>query len=341
MHRRPEITRGIKLGAALLLAAFAAPSQMLGQSSIFSAPGRAEGAGPPLSIGVAASGIVSEILVREGSRVQAGQLLVKLDCASQEADVRARQAHLAAAQATYDKFRNGPRPDEIAVGEAVVNFSQARADEAEKTLQRTLELQEGVTVTTARVLEVKRDARIAAAQLAEARAQLNLLRAGSREEDIRQAKALRDAAAADLEVSRDRLNQCSVNAPVDGVVLDVLVNQGQFLSLAVPQPLLHIMRDGPSRVRAAVALRDLPHVCLQQRASIAVEAYPDAMKAQVASISPAVSRRNPGNGAGSTAPANADVDDVVVVELTVDRGAPALPVGLPVMVHFEACPSKS
>ncbi len=248
-----------------------------------------------MSIGVAATGIVSEILVHEGSRVQAGQLLVKLDCAPQEADVRTRQAHLAAAQATYDRFRNGSRPDEIAVGEAVVSYSQARAEEAEKALQRTLELQEGVTVTTARVLEVKRDARIAAAQLAEARAQLNLLRAGSREEDIRQAKALRDAAAADLDASRDRLNQCSVNAPVDGVVLDVLINQGQFLSLAVPQPLLHIVRDGPSRVRAEVALRDLPHVCPQQRASIAAEAFPNAaIKAQVASISPAVSRAKPG-----------------------------------------------
>ena len=252
-----------------------------------------------MSIGVAATGIVSEILVHEGSRVQAGQLLVKLDCAPHEADVRTRQAHLAAAQATYDRYRNGSRPDEIAVGEAVVGYSQARAEEAEKALQRTLELQEGVTVTTARVLEVKRDARIAAAQLAEARAQLNLLRAGSREEDIRQAKALRDAAAADLDASRDRLDQCSVNAPVDGVVLDVLINQGQFLSLAVPQPLLHIVRDGQSRVRAEVALRDLRArlPAAARHASPPKHSPMPRSKAQVASISPAVSRRSLGNAA--------------------------------------------
>lgn len=339
MHRQANrIMRGGKLlGAVLLLASFAVPAQMLGQSSGFSAPGRAEGAGPAMSIGVAASGIVRAILVHEGSRVQAGQLLVKLDCTAQEADVRARQAHLAAAQATYDKFRNGPRPDEIAVGEAVVNFSQARADEAEKTLQRTLELQEGVTVTTAHVLEVKRDARIAAAQLAEAQAQLNLLRAGSREEDIRQAKALRDAAAADLEKSRDRLDQCSVKAPADGVVLDVDVNQGQFLSLAVPQPLLHIVRDGEARVRAEVALADITHVCLRQRATIAAASFPGAaIQAQVASISPALSRASM-----ATPSAAALADEVVAVVLTVDQGAPPLPIGLPVTVRFEACPSKS
>jgi multidrug resistance efflux pump len=342
MQRQSDrVAHARKLLAALLLfASLAAPSQILGQGSAFSAPGRAEGAGPPMSIGVAATGIVRAILVREGSRVQAGQLLVQLDCAAQQADVSARQAHLAAAQATYDKFRNGPRPDEIAVGEAVVNFSQARAEEAEKTLQRTLALQEGVTVTTARVLEVKRDARIAAAQLAEARAQLDLLRAGSREEDIRQAKALRDAAAADLAESRARLDQCAVRAPADGVVLDVLVNEGQFVSLAVPQPLLHIIRDGQPRVRAELALRDLPHVCLGQRATVTAEDHAP-IDGQVTAISPMVGRPGIRNGADTPAAAKADTGDVVPVVVTLDRGAPALPIGLPVTVHFAACPSKS
>ena len=329
------------LGAVLLFASFAVPAQILGQGATFAAPGRVEGAGRPMSIGVAATGIVSTISVHEGSRVRAGQVLVTLDCGAQEADLRARQAHLAAAQATYDRFRDGPRPDEIAVGEAVVGYSQAGADEAAKALARTLALQEGVTVTAAHVLEVQRDARIAAAQLEEAEARLSLLRAGSREEDIRDAKALRDAAAAELDGARARLDQCSVRAPVDGVVLDVLVNRGQFVSLAVPQPLLHIVPDGEPRVRAEVAPADLAQVCMQERASIAAAAFPHAtIQAQVTAISPQLSRAGVGTGARAAA-ADADADDAVAVVLKVDAGAPALPIGLPVTVHFQACPSKS
>ena len=47
MEWRPyRITGGIKmLAAVLLLASFVVPSQMLGQSSSFVAPGRVEGAG--------------------------------------------------------------------------------------------------------------------------------------------------------------------------------------------------------------------------------------------------------------------------------------------------------
>jgi hypothetical protein len=107
-------------------------------------------------------------------------------------------------------------------------------------------MQEGVAITTARLLEVKRDARIALAQVEEARAKLSLLRAGAREEDIRQAESVRGVAQAQVEAGRARLTQCVVRAPADGVVLDVLSNPGQFMSTAVPQPLLHVLADGSS-----------------------------------------------------------------------------------------------
>lgn len=196
-----------------------------------------------LAIGVAAGGVISDIFVHPGSHVRAGDVLLKLNCQPLEADLRSRQAQLRAAQATFDRVRNGPRPDEIKVGEAVVGYSQARADEAQKTLDRTEALQEGVTVTTARILEVKRDSRIADAQLEEARARLSLLRAGSREEDVRQSEALRDAAAAEVDSTKARLDLCTVHAPVAGTVSDVTSNVGQYVSVAVPQVLMHLTAD--------------------------------------------------------------------------------------------------
>jgi multidrug resistance efflux pump len=333
---RTSVAARLKLlGAAAVIASLVCVVQLRAQSPSFSAPGRVEGAAPTLAIGAAAGGTVGEVLVHEGSRVSAGQPLIKLNCKPLEAQMHAREAQLAAAQATYDRVRNGSRPDEIAVGVAVVGYSQARSEEAQKTLDRTMELTEGVTVSTARVLEVQRDARIAAAQLEEARARLSLLRAGSREEDVRQSQALRDAAAAELDMGRAQVDQCTIKAPVDGVVLDVLANPGQYLSLAVPQPLLHMVQDDPLRVRADVELRDAAHVCTAQNATVSAEAFPNAsIRAQVSSISPAVSARN---GTGS----DAGSKDVVPVVLELQRGGPKLPIGLPVTVHFEGCPSKT
>ena len=323
--------------AGVLLWYLAFPAAAPGQSSDFVVPGRVEGAGPTMAIGVAAAGIVDEILVREGSRVQAGQILLKLDCRPFEADVRTRQAQLEAAQALFERTRNGSRPDEIAVGEAVVRYSQARAEEAQKTLERTLNLQEGIAVTTARILEVKRDARITAAQLEEARARLSLLRAGSRDEDIRRSEALRDAAAADLDTARARLDQCTVRAPTDGTVIDVVANKGQYLSLAVPQPLLHLVPDGSLRVRAEVEVRDAARVCAAQLATVVPEAFPNArLHAHVASVGPMVVPRHMASAA-----AKAGDNGVLDVILDIETNTPAPPVSSAVTVSFEPCPSKT
>lgn len=318
--------------AAIMFAALLFPRQS--QAVDFDAVGRVEGAGPLISVGTAASAVVSDILAVPGSRVHAGQNLAKLDCRSIEAELNARKAQLASAQANFDKFRNGSRADEIAVGEAAVGFSEARADEANKTLERTEAMHEGVSVTTAHVLEVKRDARIAAALLAEARARLSLLRAGSREEDVRQAEALRNFAAADLEQVRARLDQCTVQSPVDGTVVDVVVTPGQFLSSAVPQPLFHIIPDGPSRVRVEIKQRDLAQVCLLQNATVSATAFPNlTFHAQVVAIDPVAAR-------AVTNDANENQDrNVESVVLKIDQSG--LPIGSPVKVRLDPCPPKT
>jgi hypothetical protein len=93
-------------------------------------------------------------------------------------------------------------------------------------------------------------------------------------------------------------------------------------------------------VRAEVALSDLPHVCPQQHATIAVEAPPDAaIPAHVVSIGLEVTR--PRLQAADATPAAAPAQAVVPVVLKIDGDPPALPLGLPVKVTFAACRPKS
>jgi multidrug resistance efflux pump len=77
---------------------------------------------------------------------------------------------------------------------ANVNLAEARLQEAEKSLQRTQQLREGFTVTRVQIDQALRDARMDEALLDEVRAKFALLKAGSREEDLTEARARRDAA---------------------------------------------------------------------------------------------------------------------------------------------------
>lgn len=198
-----------------------------------------------LALGVAMSGIVRSIPVRDGAHVEAGAILVQLDCRPLEKEIGFRAASLAAAEAAFERIRNGPRPEEIAIGEAGVGVAQARAEEARAALERASAMPIDVAITRAQLLLVERDARIADAQLLDARKKLALLRAGSRAEDIAEAQARRDAAAAFLEEGKAELDECSVRAPAPGTV-HVVATLGEFVSVSVPTPLVQLTTDaGP------------------------------------------------------------------------------------------------
>ena len=59
-------------------------------------------------IGTAATATVKEVLLGPGVRVNAGELLVALDCRPIEAELEARRALLASSEALAERARNGP-----------------------------------------------------------------------------------------------------------------------------------------------------------------------------------------------------------------------------------------
>jgi multidrug resistance efflux pump len=195
-----------------------------------------------LSLGSARSGIVQAILAKSGEHVAAGRILIRLDCRPLEKEIDFRSASLAAAEASLTRVRNGPRPEEIAIAEAGLGVATAREEEAHGALERANGLQPGVTVTRAQLFNVERDSRIADAQQSDASKKLALLKAGSRIEDIDEARAKRDAAAALLEEGRAELDQCSIRAPVSGVV-QFAATIGEFVSVYAPAPLATLTAD--------------------------------------------------------------------------------------------------
>jgi len=201
-------------------------------------PSRATPAQTTMQLGVAATGVIEKIFVRDGDHVDAGQLLVTIDCRPLQAEIRVRRANVAAAEAAYERARNSPRLDEIAIGEANVGVARARAEEAQAAYDRAQELREGISISRAALLQARRDARTAA-QLEDQKRRLDLLHAGTRAEDVSEAAAKRDSAAALLEEAKALFEQCFLRAPAAGSV-KVLATPGQFVSTNVPVTLVQL-----------------------------------------------------------------------------------------------------
>ena len=124
-------------------------------------------------------GRLAELYVKQGDRVQAGQIMARMESRDLEAKLRQAQARLKNSKANLAKQETGSRPEEIAAARARLNQVEARLSQ----------LQVG-----------SRPEEIAAARarLSQVGARLSQLQAGSRQEEIAVARARLDGIQANL-----------------------------------------------------------------------------------------------------------------------------------------------
>ncbi len=161
---------------------------------------------------------VAEVLVEEGDRVRAGQLLARLHTARLEARVQEAQARLEAQRQVVARLKAGSRPEEIARARAQLEAAQARARAAADTARRLQRLAERKLASPEDAENARYLAEAAEAQVRAEREHLALLLAGPRQEDIAAAKAELEARKAALALAREMLDDAHLRAPAAGII---------------------------------------------------------------------------------------------------------------------------
>ena len=91
---------------------------------------------PLVDLAPKVSGRVVEVLVREGDRVKAGDVLARLDLGDTALAVERDREGVRSAQARYEDLASGSRRSEVAAAEADVRDKQAAAALARRELER-------------------------------------------------------------------------------------------------------------------------------------------------------------------------------------------------------------
>jgi HlyD family secretion protein len=228
------------------------------------------------------AGRVAEVLVDEGDAVKKGDVLVRLDGTTLEAQRGQAAAALDAAEATASAadaevalLQAGASAEQVAVAQAAVDRAKVTADALH---DRYADLSKAARKTTAgKALKTQRDT--AAAGLRQARAQLALVRAGARPEQIEAAQARAKAAAAQVEAAKaalavvdSQIGKLAITAPSDGVVLARGVEPGSFA--APGSPLLEVGDLGDLSITVYVPEDRYGQLSLGQTASLSVDSFP-------------------------------------------------------------------
>ena len=190
------------------------------------------------------SGILAELYVEQGDRVQKGQLIARMESNDMAPKLIQSQARVEQAQARLAELKAGDRPEETAQRQADVEQANARVQDAQARLnlatdrlQRNQRLQNAGAISTDSLDEIIRESESARANLEQNRASFRsaqksfeLSRKGSRIEEIANADAQLKEALGNLAAVQVQQDDTLIRAPFSGVVTQKYATQGAFVT---------------------------------------------------------------------------------------------------------------
>jgi HlyD family secretion protein len=317
--------------------------------------GRLEPAGGVIRVAGPPGERLGELLVAEGERVVAGQVLARLESYSErlaereyaaaqlqeararlEAETRFGQAQIEEARTRLSQL-DEPQQLQIRSQEAVVERIRAELADAEANLARFQALWQEGAISQQELDQKALVVRQRQEDLQAAEATLNQLRL-ARERDLRNAQAQVQAAEAalrraqaqvqlqslarNLELAEARLERTLIRAPRAGQVLKIHTRPGEVI--AANQGILELGNTDQMMVVAEVYETDILRVRPGQRATISNRVLPETLQGRVERVGLQIGKKDVLN----TDPA-ADVDArVVEVYIRLDPESSARVAGL-------------
>lgn len=202
---------------------------------------------------------IARIPVVEGQAVGKGELLLQQDDSRIKARIAEARAMLAQAEARLDELVRGPRREQIAAARANVAAAEQQLRLLTRDHERALRVFEQDLASREALDRATTALEVGRAELEARAANLSELLEGTTIEELRQAEAATDAAAARLTQLEVDLQRHSAYAPADGVIDSILFEPGErpragepmLVLLAGDQP--HARIYVPESIRVAVA----------------------------------------------------------------------------------------
>jgi HlyD family secretion protein len=238
-------------------------------------PGLVEPLSEELRVSAQIGGRLERVLVDEGDRVSAGQVIAVVDNHDYRARVDSARAEVELQDAARRRVVNGARLQErqeaaAALAEAEAVLENARADQ----VRRQNLLRERV-ISRAEADDAERAERVAGARVDAARQRLDLINADAREEDRARADADVRLARARLDEARALYEKTFIRAPIDGVALRRHRKAGESVSTQFDTPIVTMADDSVRRVRVDVDEGDVGRIAIGQAAYVTADAFGD------------------------------------------------------------------
>ncbi|HNW58221.1 MAG TPA: efflux RND transporter periplasmic adaptor subunit [bacterium] len=179
-------------------------------------------------------GRIDSVFVQEGTQVQRGQVLARLQSREIDAKVEQARALMTAAQAKWEMARHGARPEEKEQAAKGYETAKHQFELAEKTWNRISSVYRDSVISTQEHDQVEFQYKAAREQLDAAHARYQMVLKGARSEEIEAAEALYHQAEQGLAEARAYQDEVQIKSPVEGEVYKRIVDPGEMVAAGYP-----------------------------------------------------------------------------------------------------------
>jgi multidrug efflux pump subunit AcrA (membrane-fusion protein) len=223
------------------------------------------------------------VKIVESQRVRTGDDLLRFD--DRSATIQRDKSHAVVdeARAIVARLKHGSRVEDIEAARQEVRRADTNLGLMRAKLESGQALIESKAIPQLEFAQRKAGVEAAEAEVATKKANLQLIEAGPRPEEIAEAEAKLASSEADLAASDLALKLTHVTAPIDGVVTDLPVRQGMFVSAGTT--LLTLVDLSTLFARTRLPAVYLAQVREDARVDLLVASFPDtAFSGKVARI---------------------------------------------------------
>lgn len=202
--------------------------------------------GKRAELGARVSGRVARILKDVGDSVKKGDVILELDREETEIMLEQAKAALAQAEANLQKALAGPRPQELREAEAAYEQAKNDFERAESLLKEGAISQQAYDALKSAYIR--------------ARERLDLLKEGTRKEEIEADRAAVQVAQSQLERAVWMLREASIRAPFDGKLSARFVEVGDYVNAQMTSKILQVDSLDPLKITIQLPFSDIRHL---------------------------------------------------------------------------------
>ncbi|MCT8978628.1 efflux RND transporter periplasmic adaptor subunit [Clostridium sp. CX1] len=216
---------------------------------------------------------ISEITVDIGSKVNQGDVIIKLDTQDLQAQVEQAQAAVNTARASLANAQNSVRPEQVASAQATLDSAAENYAVIKKNYDRIKALVDTGAAAQQQLDTAQQQLAAAEAQQKNAQEQLNMLNNGPTRSSIEVYQAQVSQAEAALKVAQTALNNGTIVSPISGTVSAKNINVGELAGAGAK--LLSIVNSEALCVNAYAPLEIINDLKEGQDVVIKVSELPD------------------------------------------------------------------